>query len=418
MLTRLTTTLALLLTSCAVAGGVVQLEWDGTLDFGALGYLEDAYNDLAGEGLDLVVLRLSSLDGEPYPVRRLGELLDSAPFPTAVWVAPAGSRLAGRALLLGWSADGLYGAPGVHFGNAAVLSLDESGGLNQPAPIEEDCAAGLPAGLDSGWPRLLTSGYVEFTPGQMRARGLADGTAASLEAVIDEMLGGDGGLREIERRETAWLWRGLSYIAEPTTAFLLYLLALFAFGFAVTHRSGYFALALGVGLLISSVITFIYLPVSVLGLVLVPLGVLSISLDRPLRLGGLGGLLGLGSLLAAGLLFYTPDSVGVSSAVLTPTLLVVGVYYLFGYAGAFFNQLLDGGRRLRGLLGRWGRAVRGMDRRRRGWVLLNNELWPARFRKPVKRGQAVQVVDIRRSQLIVTPLVEGGLEQGGLAHED
>ena len=251
----------------------------------------------------------------------------------------------------------------------------------------------------------------------MRARGLADGAAASLEAVIDGMLDGGDVVREIERRETAWLWRGLSYIAEPTTAFLLYLLALFAFGFAVIHRSGYFALALGVGLLISSVITFIYLPVSVLGLVLVPLGVLSISLDRPLRLGGLGGLLGLGSLLAAGLLFYTPDSVGVSSAVLTPTLLVVGVYYLFGYAGAFFNQLLDGGRRLRGLLGRWGRAVRGMDRRRRGWVLLNNELWPARFRKPVKRGQPVQVVDIRRSQLIVTPLVEVSPERRELTQE-
>lgn len=404
---RWPTVLALLLSAApgVQAAAVLQLEWDGSLDYGALGFFEDAFSELDPAETRLVVLRLSSEDGRPWAVEQLVALIRGSEIQTAVWVAPAGTRLAGRALAAGWAADYLFGAPGSVFGNPDGLTAAptaELRGIDDAAA--EEILELLPANIDRGWASLLAAGYLHFTPQQLQARGLSAGRADNLTHLIEQVRENTAQLLTIERRETGLLWRGLSHLARPTTAFLLYLLAMLAFSFSSAHPGGYFSLIVGGLFLLVALVAFAYLPTSALGLVLIPVGVGLVTSDIFLRSRGLVAFLGLAATFFGGLFLFYPDSVAVDTAILVPAVLVTGVFYMFVFSGGLLTYLTDRHHQLSALLSRHGVALSRLSKHRRGWVMLGDELWRARSPQPIPRGLAVRVTDVQGATLIVSPL--------------
>ncbi|MBD3400247.1 MAG: hypothetical protein GF399_07935 [Candidatus Coatesbacteria bacterium] len=387
------------------AAAVLQLEWNGSLDYGALGFFEDAFSELDPAETRLVVLRLSSAGGRPWAVEQLVALIRESEIQTAVWVAPAGTRLAGPALAVGWAADYLFGAPGATFGGDGTLSTKVGEELRDvdESHVDEVLAL-LPETIDGGWAALLSAGFIEFGPGQLRTRGLADGTANNLTQLIELVRHDTAQLLTIERRETGLLWRGLSHLARPTTAFLLYLLAMLAFSFSAAHPGGYFSLIVGGLFLLVALVAFAYLPTSALGLILIPVGVGLVTGDIFLRSRGLVAFLGLAATFFGGLFLFYPNCVAVDTAILVPAVLVTGVFYMFVFSGGLLTYLTDRHHQLSALLNRHGVALNRLSKHRRGWVMLGEELWRARSPQPIPRGLAVRVTDVQGATLIVSPL--------------
>lgn len=400
------------------------IEWDGRLDYAALGYLEVRLDDAAQAGAPILIWRLDSSGGELDAVRGIIELIRSAPLPVVIWVGPGAAVLGDEALPVGFAAAGLFGSESAVFGTGRPLTVT-GGELSEMEPRNRTyldelgtlaAAEAERSSYNEGWAVFLARGLTSLAVWDLEkfnvGGGAADNPAELVRLLDDRPLNYPGNprfdtrtwaLREID---TDVLWDVLAFIVNPNVAFALFLFAMFAFAFTATNPGGFFTPVMGSVLLLVSLLAFEYLPLGWLGLLFVVVSMVLFTLEVLLGTRGILAILALGALFAGGMTFYRPGTTDVSLVVLVPSLAVTGVFFLMAVSGGLVAKLRAKSIGSGELIGELGVTTTNFGKRRRGKVKLKGDLWPATALQPLERGTRIRVRGIEGVQLLVEPHTE------------
>ncbi len=219
------------------SGRVVVIEFDGAIDKVSARFFSRAVNGAVDDRAGLIVVRLDTPGGLLSATRDMvGDILDS-PVPVAVFVAPAGAQAASAGTFVASAGGVLAMAPATNIGAAAVV-----GGQGEDLPstlkqkATQDAAAVLRSIADRrGRPAAALAATVlearSYSAGEALKLGIADLAADDLSDLLRKL---DG--RSVDARDGAvtvrtagapvrevgmnLFERVLSFLADPTVAFL------------------------------------------------------------------------------------------------------------------------------------------------------------------------------------------------------
>ncbi len=362
----------------------------------------------------LFVLRLDTPGGLDVAMRDIIQAFLASEIPTAVYVAPSGARAASAGFMIALSADVVAMASGTNMGAATPVLV---GGAEMEetmhAKVVQDAAAyarsiaerrGRPVDVAV---EAVTEGR-SFAASEALELGLADVVADDLEDVIEALSGrvvraseerpvtldlDDAVVQELEMNLRQ---RILSTIADPQIAYFLLLLGAAGLYFELSNPGAVLPGVVGAVSLVLALLAFQQLPFSYAGLALLVLGVVFIILELNMISYGLLTLAGLISfVLGSMLLFRGPiPEMRLSLWFVLPTAVVfVALMALMVHLAvrAQRSQVLTG---RAGLVAEIGEATSDFGPDGRGQVFVHGELWRAHATATIRRGDAVEVVDV------------------------
>jgi membrane-bound serine protease (ClpP class) len=437
-LVTLTLLLALLHTAAAAQTTepkIDLLQVDGALDGTIVSYVDDALATAAADGVEVVVLQLSTPGSLGVAPQRMVDAIADSPVPVAVWAGPPGARVTGAGVELALAADVLALSPGAVLGGAVpgdlgaeatpaarqasaerlrALAAARGRDADRAATYADGAAVvAAPDGLeqlssDAALPPAVDRDRVAvLDEAQLVEGGVADLVAASLPEVLQQLDGlqitrADGATAEltvdpvtasIRFNNQGLLGRVLHTVSTPTLAYLLLvggivclLFEWFQPGFGVAGVSGLVLAGLGgYGLTV--------LPTQWWAFLLVLAGLALLALD--LAMARLGAVTAAGTAaLAAGSwwLFSGPRPVRLDGWLVALVVVSAVSFFVFIMTSVLRAQGLQTRAGMEAVMGRTG-VVRSVLNPQ-GHVFVGGVLWRAQAPEgvgQVRTGTAVRV---------------------------
>lgn len=397
----------------AQAPVVPSIELPGSIDPATEQWVDNALDDAADEGAELVIIRLDTPGGLDSSLREIVQDILAAPMPVVVYVYPDGARAASAGLFITQAADVAAMAPLTNIGSASPVSFtgedfDEVLGRK----IENDAAAYVRAlaEVHGRNPELAEEMVLEatnVTATEALEADLIDIVAADTDDLLAQLDGFEvqgpkattletEGL-EVEERDMPLQFDLLQVIVNPNVAFLLLLVGLIGIAIEAFAPGGIIPGAFGAVALLLGLYGAFQLPVTLVGILLVLLAVGLFVAEAQLPTGGLLGIAGVVALGAGGLLLFDTDSdeFGISP----PVVIAIAVALGAGLAlivrkvmATRHSPPLAGSEELIGLIGEVRAPLDPI-----GQVFVNGVLWRGRVRPeeiPVEPGARVKVESI------------------------
>jgi membrane-bound serine protease (ClpP class) len=277
--------LAILGCACAAASAapVVLVPLEGAIGPASAHFAKRGIERAAKEGAELVVLQIDTPGGLDTSMREVIKAILASPVPVAVFVAPSGARAASAGTFILYAAHIAAMAPGTNLGAASPVSIGGAG-PQKDGKKEEDTMT-----------RKVTNDAVAYIRGlaQLRHRNAdwaekAVREGASLPAqealklkVIDHIAADVPALlaklgkpnAEVKALEMDWRTRVLAVITNPTVAYLLILVGIYALIFEFMSPGMILPGVVGAIALLLALYALHLLPVNYAGLALMLLGI-------------------------------------------------------------------------------------------------------------------------------------------------
>jgi membrane-bound serine protease (ClpP class) len=405
------------------SGVAYSIELTGTIDPATERWLGQELDAAAEQDAEVAIIRIDTPGGLDSSTREMVKDIIDAPMPVIAYVSPDGARAASAGLFITEASDVAAMAPQTNIGSATPISIGP-GETNEVLgrKIENDAAAYVRAladahGRNADLAARMVTDAVNRTAEEAKRAGLIDVIASSERELLRELDGfqvrGPKSQRleteglVIERHDMPFQYDLLQILVNPTIAYLLLLGGLA--GLAVELFSGGSTIvpgALGAISLLLGLYGTAQLPVTLVGILLLVLGVVLIIAEAHLPTGLLGAA-GVGALIASGLVLYNTDSDALEVSV--PVVIVTGL--LLGGFAAFAVQRTVLAHR-RPVMTGWEEMVGTIGEVRDpldpvGQVFVEGALWRARpvdEDSSVDRGYRVRVESVDGLTLIVRPL--------------
>ncbi|HZE10589.1 MAG TPA: nodulation protein NfeD [Burkholderiales bacterium] len=426
----------------AAPAPVAVLTINGAIGPATADYVHGGIEVAEKQGAQLVVLRMDTPGGLDTSMRAIIKDILASPVPVAAFVAPGGARAASAGTYILYAAHVAAMAPATNLGAATPVAIGAPGtpgGEDKPDDKGGKSAEGKTGGTAATMTRKQVndaSAYIRSLA-QMRGRNAEWAERAVREAVslsatealkmkVVDLVAEDVPdlLKRLDGRtlkaaetervlhtadavaialEADWRTRFLSVITDPSIAYVLILLGIYALVFEFSNPGLVFPGVFGAICVLIALYAFHMLPVNYAGLALMLVGIAFMAgeLFFPAY-----GSLGIGGAIA----FVIGSVILVDTGVPgygIPLSLVLGI----AAAGAAFLFLVVGmalkahkrpvvsGREE--LLGSAGEVLE--DCEREGWARVHSETWRIRSSGPLKAGQRVRVASIDGLLLDVVP---------------
>jgi len=399
-------------------------------------FIHRALERAARDKAQLVVLRTDTPGGLDTSMREIIKDILASPVPVATYVAPGGARAASAGTFILYASHFAAMAPGTNLGAASPVSIggspskdrkkdkDEDSGDTMTRKVTHDAAAYIRSlaqlrGRNADWGEKAVREAVSLPAADALEHKVIDVIAESEAALLKKLDGrtteASGAKRTLHTGgaplvavELDWRTRILSVITNPSIAYLMILVGIYALVFEFSNPGLVLPGVVGAICVLLALYAFHLLPVNYAGLALIVLGIGFMAAEAFLPAYGSLGVGGLIALVLGSVILIDSDLPGFE----IPYGLIGGVAVASGLFLLFLIGMVARGRRRpivsgrEEMLGAIGEALDDFDAE--GWMRVHGEMWRARTRGPVRRGQRLRVRAIDGLVLDADPVTGNG----------
>ena len=412
--------------------------------YGAIGpasadFVHRALERAAREKGQLVVLRTDTPGGLDTSMREIIKDILASPIPVVTYVAPGGARAASAGTFILYASHFAAMAPGTNLGAASPVSIggsskDENKGKEKDdgagsgdtmtRKVTHDAAAYIRSlaqlrGRNAEWGERAVREAVSLSATDALESKVIDVIAEDSSALLRKLNGraaeAGGAKRTLQTAEAPvitieldWRTRVLSVITNPSVAYLMILVGIYALVFEFTNPGLVLPGVVGAICVLLALYAFHLLPVNYAGLALIVLGIGFMVAEAFLPAYGSLGVGGLVAFVLGSVILIDSDLPGFE----IPYGLIGGVAAASGLFLVLVIGMVVRGRRQpvvsgrEEMLGAVGEALDDFDAE--GWMRVHGETWRARTRGPVRRGQRLRVTAIEGLVLDADPETGNG----------
>ena len=397
------------------------------------------------DGAQLVVLQIDTPGGLDTSMREIIKDILASPIPVAAYVAPRGARAASAGTYILYACHFAAMAPATNLGAATPIAIGGSGDESAPAnkgkpgtkvpppggstemrKVVEDAAAyirGLAQlrGRNAKWAERAVREAVSLSADEALRMHVIDLVAADVPALLVAVDGRSLQAAGVTRTlHTAgapivddtpgWRTQLLGVITNPTVAYALLVLGIYALLFEFAHPGLMLPGVAGAIAVLLGMYALHLLPVNYAGLALILLGIGFMVAEMFVPAFGSLGIGGLIAFVFGSLMLIDTEAPGFA----LPVGIVLGfaagsALFLFGVLGmalkARRRPVVSGREEM---VGAFGEVL--ADFEGEGWARVHSETWRVRSRAPLKAGARVRVAAMRGLVLDVVPdsAINGG----------
>ncbi len=306
---------------------IYSVEISSSINPATLNYLEEVFEKIDGEAGIILFIRMNTPGGLVSVTKKILTLIGNSEFPVGVWVTPEGASATSAGSIIASGAHFIFMSPGTNIGAATPITM--SGDIEQKdlrAKAINDLVA-LVEGLAQArghnpepFKEMITEGK-SFTAQAALKKGIASSVinrqsdlAKSLQGKLFSIKGKTFQIAvknpRLETLDMDWGQSLLNTLADPSLAYILFLIGIALLYFEFQAPGGFLAGSVGLVALILAGIGHQALPLNFGAMALVVLGVALLILEVYITSYGLLSLAGLGSLVFGSLfLFRSADGV-------------------------------------------------------------------------------------------------------------
>jgi membrane-bound serine protease (ClpP class) len=419
---------------------VVPLE--GAIGPASADFVRRALKRAASDKAQLVVLRIDTPGGLDTSMREIIKDILASPVPVAAYVAPGGARAASAGTFILYAAHFAAMAPATNLGAASPVAIGapqtpqggeekkDKKGAAAPADtmtkkVTHDAAAYIRSlaqlrGRNADWGERAVREAVSLPAEEALKLKVIDFVAEDVPALLKKVHGrtaeAAGSKRSMQTSdveattmEVDWRTRVLGVITNPSVAYLMILLGIYALIFEFTNPGLVLPGVVGAICVLLALYAFHLLPVNYAGLALILLGIAFMVAEAFLPAFGSLGIGGLIAFVLGSIILIESDLPGFE----IPYGLIGGVAAASAAFLIFAVGMIVRGRRApvvtgrEQMIGAAGEALEDFEGE--GWARVRGESWRVRAAVPVRRGQRLRVTAIDGLVLTVNPdSAEGG----------
>ncbi len=399
----------------AAQGPVALVPLEGAIGPASASFVHRAIERAARDGTQLVILQIDTPGGLDTSMREIIKAITASPVQIAAFVAPSGARAASAGTFILYASHIAAMAPGTNLGAASPVSLgggsgekgEKGSGMDtMTRKVTNDAVAyirGLAElrGRNADWAEKAVREGASLSAQEALKMKVIDHIAADVPALL-KTLGRENA--EIRRMEPDWRTNVLAVITNPSVAYILVLVGVYALIFEFLNPGLVAPGVVGAIALLTALYALHLLPVNYAGLALMALGIGLMAAEAFLPAYGS---LGVGGLIAfvLGSIMLIEDTELPGFEI--PYALIGGVaagsaaflIFLLGMLARNRRRAVVSGREY--LIGAIGEALADFDAE--GWARVQGEQWKVRATRPVHRGQKLRVTAIHGLVLTAEP---------------
>ena len=399
--------------------GVMIIELEGPINPGTAMYTTRGIDMAKDEGMALVVLRLDTPGGLASSMRTIVKAILNSPIPVVVYVGPTGAGAASAGVMVTVAGHVAAMAPGTNIGAAHPVT---AGGKDIDSTMSEKVVNDMASyargiaeekGRNGEWVEKAIRESVSITADEALEKGVIDLVAKDMDELIESLDGrevslmsGTVTLKTAELKKVhyrpSFRDKVLRTISDPNIAYILMMIGLAGLYFELSHPGAIFPGVIGAISLILAFYSFQTLPVNYAGLILIALAIIFFVAEVKVASYGILSIGGLISLTIGSIMLF--EDSGLSLAVLIPTVLLVGGFFIVVAALAFraFRAKPHGGSE--GLIGEIGTVKEPLDPE--GLIFVHGEYWRAQSLEKVEEDERVEVLAMEGLLLKVRRLID------------
>src|SRR5688572_29742832 len=369
----------------------------------------------AKDKAQLVVLQMDTPGGLDTSMREMIKHILASPVPVATYVAPSGARAASAGTFILYASHHAAMAPGTNLGAASPVSIGGSPQKDGKKEVDtmtkkvtNDAVAYIRSlaqlrGRNADWGEKAVREAVSLPAEEAVKLKVIDHVAKDVPDLLKKLGKGN---TQIVQVEVDWRTKILAVITNPSVAYILILLGIYALIFEFTNPGLILPGVVGAICILLALYSFNLLPVNYAGLALMLLGIGFMVAEAFLPAFGSLGIGGLIAFVLGSIILIDTDRV--PSGFDIPYPLIGGVAaasaaFVFLVVGMAVRQrrrpVLTGREHMIGAL-----AEALEDFEREGWARVHGESWRVHANAPVRRGERLRVKAI--DGLILTVEVE------------